>query len=127
MKNLNCKLIKCDVTIDPEGKRNPTMHLQYEVETEYEKKLVDIPQALLPLCPCHIEVEQDMTFFDLCRYSIKLDDDRCALLRAEGELSDEEYVYAEKIIERRAKKMTIKEIEEELGHKIEIVSDTESM
>ena len=125
MKNLNCKLIKCDVTIDPEGKKNPTMHLQYEVETEYEKKLVDIPQALMPLCPVHIEVEQDMSFFDLCRYSIKLDDDRCVLFRAEGELSDEEYAYAEKIIERRAKKRTIKEREEELGHKIEIVSDKE--
>lgn len=126
MKNLNCKLIKCDVTIDPEGKKYPTMHLQYEVETEYEKKLVDIPQALLPLGADHLKVEGDKAaFFDLFSYSITLDNDRCTLLRAEGELSDEEYAYAEKIIERRAKKMTIEEIEKELGHKIEIVSDKE--
>lgn len=125
MKNLNCKLIKCDVTIDPEGKKYPTMHLQYEVETEYEKKLLDIPQAILPLRADHLKVESDMSFFDLCRYRITLDDDRCTLLRAKGELSDEEYGFAEKTIERRAKKMTIEEIEEKLGHKIEIVSDKE--
>ena len=117
------KLIKCDVKIDPEGKNYPTMHVQYLVETEYEKVLVDIPEAVLPLRAKQFVPEINIrSAGDSISYKIKLDDDVCYMREANGELSDVEYAYAEKILERCPRKMSVEEIEDKLGYPIEIVS-----
>lgn len=117
------KLIKCDVKIDPEGQNYPTMHVQYLVETEYEKLLVDIPEAVLPLRANRLIPELNIRAVSDCiSYKIKLDDDVCYMRKANGELSDVKYAYAEKILERYPRKMSIEEIENKLGYPIEIVS-----
>lgn len=117
------KLIKCDVKIDPEGKNYPTMHVQYLVETEYEKLLVDIPEAVLPLRANQLVSELNIrAVSDAISYKIKLDDDVCYMRDANGELSDVKYAYAEKTLERYPRKMSIEEIENKLGYPIEIVS-----
>ena len=117
------KLIKCDVKIDPEGKNYPTMHIQYLVETEYEKLLVDIPEAVLPLRPNQLVPELNIRAVSDCiSYKIKLDDDVCYMREANGELSDVQYAYAEKTLERYPRKMSVEEIENKLGYPIEIVS-----
>lgn len=118
----NTKLIKCDVTIDPEGKEYPKMHLQYLVETEFEKKLIDIPEAVLPLRPNSIIKDQSTYYLYHLRHTIQLDDNSCPLRMAEGELSDQSYAYAEKTLERYPRKMSVEEIEDKLGYPIEIVS-----
>lgn len=117
------KLIKCDVKIDPDGKNYPTMHIQYLVETEYEKMLVDIPKAVLPLRPNQLvpDVCIRSAGDDIC-YKLKLDDDVCYMREANGELSDVQYAYAEKMLERYPRKMSVEEIENKLGYPIEIVS-----
>ena len=117
------KLIKCDVKIDPEGINYPTMHIQYLVETEYEKMLVDIPDAVLPLRPNHLIPDLSIRDVSDCiSYKIKLDDDVCYMREANGELSDTKYAYAEKTLERYPRKMSVEEIENKLGYPIEIVS-----
>lgn len=117
------KLIKCDVKIDPEGKNYPTMHIQYLVETEYEKLLVDIPEAVLPLRANQLVPELNIRAVSDCiSYKIKLDDDVCYMREANGELSDVKYAYGEKILERYPRKMSVEEIENKLGYPIEIVS-----
>lgn len=117
------KLIKCDVKIDPEGKNYPTMHIQYLVETKYEKMLVDIPEAVLPLRANQLVPELNIKAVSNCiSYKIKLDDDICYMREANGELSDVKYAYGEKILERYPRKMSIEEIENKLGYPIEIVS-----
>ena len=117
------KLIKCDVKIDPEGKNYPTMHVQYLVETEYEKLLVDIPEAVLPLRPNRFTPDLNISaYIDNISYKIKLDDDVCYMREANGELSDAKYAYAEKTLELYPRKMSVEEIEDKLGYPIEIVS-----
>lgn len=119
------KLIKCDVKIDPDGNNYPTMHIQYLVETEYEKLLVDIPEAVLPLRPNRLTPDLDFYCISVgnnISYKIKLDDDVCCMIEANGELSDVKYAYAEKTLERYPRKMSIEEIENKLGYPIEIVS-----
>lgn len=121
--NAKAKLIKCDVKIDPEGKNYPTMHVQYLVETEYEKVLVDIPEAVLPLRAKQIVPEINVrSTGDGISYKIKLDDDVCYMREANGELSDVKYAYAEKTLERYPRKMSVEEIEDKLGYPIEIIS-----
>ena len=117
------KLIKCDVKIDPDGKNYPTMHVQYLVETEYEKLLVDIPEAVLPLRPNRLTPDLNISaYIDNISYKIKLDDDVCYMREADGELSDTKYAYAEKTLERYPRKMSVEEIENKLGYPIEIIS-----
>ena len=117
------KLIKCDVKIDPDGKNYPTMHVQYLIETEYEKLLVDIPEAVLPLRPNRFTPDLNISaYIDNISYKIKLDDDVCYMREADGELSDVKYACAEKILERYPRKMSVEEIEDKLGYPIEIVS-----
>lgn len=126
-----CKLTKCEVTIDPEGKKYPRMHLQYLVETEYETRLIDIPEAILPLKADTFIAEANSIESEFsCRphkeYRLLLSENKCYLEDAPGELAGKYcYSYAEKILERRAKKMTVKEIEERLGYPVEIVSEKE--
>ena len=118
------KLIKCDVKIDPEGKNYPTMHIQYLVEKEYEKILVDIPKAVLPLRANRLAPDLyiiESTGDDIS-YKLKLDDNVCCMREANGELSDVEYAYATKILEQHPRKMSVEEIENKLGYPIEIVS-----
>lgn len=117
------KLIKCDVKIDPDGKNYPTMHVQYLVETEYEKLLIDIPEAILPLRPNRLIPDlSTRSAGDDISYKLKLDDDFCYMREANGELSDAKYAYADKTLERYPKKMSVEEIENKLGYPIEIVS-----
>lgn len=111
IKHDKCKLTKCEVTIDPEGKKYPRMHLQYLVETEYETKLIDIPEAILPLKAdtlekyCYWDDWKNKISIINEDYYLLLDYDKCRLECGIGEFSDKEpYMYAEKIIERRAKK-----------------------
>lgn len=121
--NDKAKLIKCDVKIDPEVKNYPRMHIQYLVETEYEKLLVDIPEAVLPLRPNRLTPDLNISpYSGDISYKIKLDDDVCYMREANGELSDAKYAYAEKTLERYPRKMSIEEIENKLGYPIEIVS-----
>lgn len=129
-----CKLTKCEVMIDPEGKKYPRMHLQYLVETEYETKLIDIPEAILPL-KADTFIAETYSALDFWEkelgvtsskdYWIPLNDNKCYLEDSIGEFAKGSYSYAEKILERRAKKMTVKEIEDKFGYPIEIVSEKE--
>lgn len=129
----NCKLTKCEVTIDPEGKKYPRMHLQYLVETEYETKLIDVPEAILPL-KADTFIVGEYSNWELWENKLStaskdcwlpLNDNKCPLEYSIGEFAKTSYLYAEKILERRAKKMTVKEIEDKFGYPIEIVSEKE--
>lgn len=121
--NAKYKLIKCDAKIDPDGKNYPTMHIQYLIETEYEKTLVDIPEAVLPLRANQLVPELNIRAVSDCiSYKIKLDDDVCYMREANGELSDVKYAYAEKTLEQYPRKMSVEEIENKLGYPIEIVN-----
>lgn len=99
MEVQKAKLIKCDVTIDPDGIRYPRLHIQYIIQDENGDKLCDIPEAILPLRPDIFAIETiDMSSFTPASgHWLMLTDDKCYMNQAKGELSeDREYALAEK-------------------------------
>ena len=99
MEVQKAKLIKCDVTIDPDGIRYPRLHIQYLIKGENGDKLCDIPEAILPLRPDILATETiDMSSFTpFSGFWLMLTDDKCYLNQTKGEFSEgQEYTYAEK-------------------------------
>ena len=116
------QLTKIEVNFNPEVDIYPYLHLQYEITTDTEKKLIDIPKAKLPLNvrQCFIDVDCSDYPFTAVRpvRFINLLDTKMELMP----LSDGS-VYSEKILEKYTRKMTVKEIEKALGYPVEIISE----
>ena len=129
---MNEKLTKIEAHYDPTKDLYPYLSIQYERETEAGRTLVDIPKAFLSLTPdhCRIKVDNlhcysttDASYSTTdASYYIELLSDKLDLAEAKGEVSDVKYKYAEKILEKYTRKMTVAEIEKILGYPIEIVS-----
>ena len=117
------KLTKIEVTFNPEVDIYPYLHLQYEITTDTEKKLIDIPKAKLPLTvgQCFIDVDcSGYSFTNFVRpvRFINLLDSKMELMP-----SSDDSVYSEKVLEKYTRKMTVKEIEKALGYPVEIISE----
>ena len=117
------QLTKIEVNFNPEVDIYPYLHLQYEITTDTEKKLIDIPKAKLPLNvrQCFIDVDcLNYSFTNAVRPVRFIN-----LLDAKMELmpSSNDSVYSEKVLEKYTRKMTVKEIEKALGYPVEIISE----
>ena len=92
-----------------------TLHLRYKVKSQYGTVIYDVPKVLLPIGSFDEILREDgkvyLKFFD----GIKLP----LILNKEG-------VAIHMISEKPSKKMTIAEIEKELGYSVEIVSEKEN-
>ena len=117
------QLTKIEVIFNPETDIYPYLHLQYEITTDTEKKLIDIPKAKLPLNPSSCVIEADLSCYPYSAFShsvrfINLLDNKIELMP-----SSDASVYSEKVLEKYTRKMTVKEIEKALGYPVEIISE----
>lgn len=117
------QLTKIEVIFNPETDIYPYLHLQYEITTDAEKKLIDIPKAKLPLNvgQCFIDVDCSGYPYTSAVRPVRF----INLLDSKIELmpSSDDSVYSEKVLEKYTRKMTVKEIEKALGYPVEIISE----
>lgn len=117
------QLTKIEVTFNPETDIYPYLHLQYEITTDAEKKLIDIPKAKLPLNVRQCFIDVDLSGFPYTNAVrpvrfINLLDSKIELIP-----SSDGSLYSEKVLEKYTRKMTVKEIEKALGYPVEIISE----
>ena len=129
------RLTKIEAHYDPNIDCYPYLHLQYEIEDEYVKKIVDIPKAVLYLPTDNVTLDEEVVgnytcnygygtnFYDCVESHLKLGTNYLRLVEGKSELAEVQCKYVEKILERKTKKMTVEEIEKVLGYSVEIVSE----
>ena len=91
------------------------LHLRYRVKSQYGTVIYDIPKVLLPIGSCTERLHENgnvyLKFFDGTKLRLGL---------------NKEGVAIHMVSEKPSKKMTIAEIEKELGYSIEIVLKEEN-
>lgn len=107
------ELISAD--LEKHDKNEYILHLRYMVKSQYGTVIYDIPKVFLPIGSfakiLHENGKVYLTFFDGTKLPLGL---------------DKEGVAIHMVSEKPSKKMTIAEIEKELGYSIEIVSEKEN-
>lgn len=102
------------------------LHLEYEIENDKEIRKVICPKVSFPIHDsCTIELEWDgrHPFIDI-GFGIMMPMNKSDIFFGcyDKDIVRDVY-YAEKIIKTKSKKMTVAEIEEALGHKVEIIAE----
>lgn len=99
------------------------LELEYIIETDNDTRKVVFPKVSFPI-PDYYDVYHEVDESNPCidiNYG-KLLLNKGNVYFADGPIAKDVY-YAEKIIKTKTKKMTVAEIEEALGHKVEIIAE----
>ena len=93
------------------------LHARYQIEDEHSIREIDIPKIYLRVDPHYaaIKYEDDRAFADIGFGYVPL-----------IPTGRDCHYFTETVIEEKTKEMTLEEIEKKLGHKVKIISKTES-
>ena len=104
------------------GGENYYLKAEYLVEEEYKTSKLTIPKIWLPINKNYLSISHGYYHNQYVIPEVTIDLGFGSLTIDKVKDKDGEYCYKYEVIEERAEKMTLEEIEKKLGHKIELVS-----
>lgn len=117
----NCKINLVDAKLCEDKVDGFYLDLTYEIDTPNDIREIHIPKVLLPIDRHGLHISKEPNFslgpIYFNNYLYLSDDTKLKIETVD------KILYTERVVHTKTKKMTLQEIEEKLGHKVELVSE----